>query len=631
MAGSGRNERRTSARAPGAAQRVAVLEQALWKALSEAASLETLAPAWLALQCRAVPNATGGLIVLGEPEIGPFAPVAVWPDASRPNEPSLSAAADRAIAEKRGVIVGPSPDDAAADRHASAIAHPVIVDGHVHGAVALEIGEVAGTALRAAMRELQWGIAWIRERIRAADRDTHRRRLDRATLGLDLIATAVETERYAMAAVGAVTEMAHALGCQRVAIGFRRYGHTRVAAVSQTARLRERMNLIRGIGAAMDEAIDQGMAIVHPAANDDAFLVTVAHAALVRDHGMGTLVTVPFAVGEDTLGAIMYERGGDEVLDQATVELMDGLTAAVGPVLAAKRREDRPLVFKAADAARTQIARLLGPRYHGRKLAAVSVLALAALMTFATQPYRVSATARLEGLVRRVVVAPFDGYILDESARAGDKVKKGQILASIDDHDLALERLRRMSERAQRLAEYQKALAERKAATVNVIKAQLDQASAEIALLDDQIARAKLRAPFDGLVVSGDLSESVGASVERGKELFEVAPLSSYRVIVDVEDRDIDEVRTGQKGMVLMSSLPDVPIPFTVETITPVAEAHEGRMVFRVEGRLDRVTDRVRPGMRGVAKIDVDERRIAWIWTHKLVDWTRLRLWAWLP
>jgi hypothetical protein len=35
--------------------------------------------------------------------------------------------------------------------------------------------------------------------------------------------------------------------------------------------------------------------------------------------------------------------------------------------------------------------------------------------------------------------------------------------------------------------------------------------------------------------------------------------------------------------------------------------------------------------MEGVGKIEIDRRRLVWIWTHSIVDWLRLALWRWLP
>ena len=76
---------------------------------------------------------------------------------------------------------------------------------------------------------------------------------------------------------------------------------------------------------------------------------------------------------------------------------------------------------------------------------------------------------------------------------------------------------------------------------------------------------------------------------------------------------------------------PGKPLPLVVERVTPVATADDGRNFFRVEARLEGPTPALRPGMEGVAKIEVGERRLIWIWTHSLVDWLRLWIWTWLP
>jgi hypothetical protein len=39
----------------------------------------------------------------------------------------------------------------------------------------------------------------------------------------------------------------------------------------------------------------------------------------------------------------------------------------------------------------------------------------------------------------------------------------------------------------------------------------------------------------------------------------------------------------------------------------------------------------LRPGMEGIAKVNVDERRLVSIWTRKIVLWGRMKLWSWWP
>ena len=136
---------------------------------------------------------------------------------------------------------------------------------------------------------------------------------------------------------------------------------------------------------------------------------------------------------------------------------------------------------------------------------------------------------------------------------------------------------------------------------------------------------------FDGVVVSGDLTQSLNAPVERGQVLFEVAPLADYRVVVQVDERDIAAVEEQQRGQLLLSAWPSDVLEFTVMKIVPVSVARDGRNYFSVEGTLDRVPERLRPGMEGVGKIAVGQRRLARIWTRQGVDWFRLKLWAWQP
>jgi multidrug efflux pump subunit AcrA (membrane-fusion protein) len=150
--------------------------------------------------------------------------------------------------------------------------------------------------------------------------------------------------------------------------------------------------------------------------------------------------------------------------------------------------------------------------------------------------------------------------------------------------------------------------------------------------VDVEIGRSELLAPFGGIVVSGDLSQALGAPVERGQVLFEIAPLDAYRVVLQVDEQQVADVRAGQSGELLLTSLPGEQYPFTVKTVTPVNIAKEGRNLFRVEAPLDlRPDGRLRPGMEGVGKVTVDERRLIWIWTREFSTWLKRKVWAWMP
>jgi multidrug efflux pump subunit AcrA (membrane-fusion protein) len=213
--------------------------------------------------------------------------------------------------------------------------------------------------------------------------------------------------------------------------------------------------------------------------------------------------------------------------------------------------------------------------------------------------------------------------------RAGDTVSKGQTMAQLDDHDLRVEQARWSSERDQYDNKLREAMAGHDLTAIQVTSAQLREAQAQLDLLDDKLARARVLAPYDGVVVSGDLSQQVGTPLEAGKKLFEVAPLHSYRVILQVDERDIAQVQLGQHGRLVMNGLAGQPMPFTVGRVMPVATAQDGRNFYRVEARLAQETNTLLPGMEGVGKIEIGKRKLGWVLLHTTFDWIRMTLWTW--
>ena len=100
--------------------------------------------------------------------------------------------------------------------------------------------------------------------------------------------------------------------------------------------------------------------------------------------------------------------------------------------------------------------------------------------------------------------------------------------------------------------------------------------------------------------------------------------------MLEVDERDVAHLASGQRGQLALAGLPHDVQAFTVQRILPVATAADGKNFFKVEAALEENNDRLRPGMQGVGKIDAGQRKLLWIWTHRLVDWFRLSFWHWL-
>jgi RND family efflux transporter MFP subunit len=303
----------------------------------------------------------------------------------------------------------------------------------------------------------------------------------------------------------------------------------------------------------------------------------------------------------------------------------------LGPVWALQRERERPLWQRFRDGLRDLLLGVFGPSRPGIKFALIIFGALIIASATIKTDHRVSARTVIEGSMQLAVVVPFDGFIAEALVRAGDTVGAGEPLARLDERDLILEQQRWRAERDQLQRKYQVAMAEASLSDMGVIAAQISQSEAQLALADEKLARTTLFAPFDGIVVSGDLSQKLGIPVEKGELLFEVAPLTGYRVVLQVDDRDIARLAHEQTGELVLSSQPERAFPFSVSAITPVATQVDGRNVFRVEAMLEADGSRLRPGMEGIGKIVVDRRSLLWIWTHRFVDWLRLATWNWMP
>jgi len=97
-----------------------------------------------------------------------------------------------------------------------------------------------------------------------------------------------------------------------------------------------------------------------------------------------------------------------------------------------------------------------------------------------------------------------------------------------------------------------------------------------------------------------------------------------------VPETAIGHVHEGQRGRLLLSSLPGEQYAFSISTVTPVVISREGRSFFRVEAMLEQGSERLRPGMEGVAKVEAGRRSMFWIFTHRFFNWMRLTVWSWI-
>lgn len=598
-----------------------------WDAFVSAKTAEGRCHAWLALVCGKIRGASAAAVLIENTLDQTFVPMAVWPKAS-PELGRLGPVVEATLRDRRGIV-----KPVAESLGTTQIAYPLMVDDYVAGVVALEavcpeneVGEV--------LREIHWGSAWLANLL--AGRELSEAILARERVGsvLETTAVALRHGKLRQALFEVANTLRQRFSCTRVAIGLVSAAAVRLMTLSEAAVFEKHAFLVKAYEQAMEEAYDEGGAVRTPSvtAGDAPAEARIwpKHEALREVSGAGAALSFPLMMGAQAIGVLTLEREATPFSDDDLVWL-DAFGALVAPIIEQRQAAERGAFRRLGRDARQVLEKIFGPRHLTWKAGAASALLLCAILILVPINYRVSARTVIEGEIQRVVAAPFEGFVGAAYARAGDTVKAGQPLAQLDDRELRIEEAKWSSERDQYDNRLREAMANHDLTAMQVVGAQLRQSSAQLALVTEKIARARLSAPFDGIVVSGDLSQQIGAPVETGKKLFEVAPLQSYRIILQVDEREIRHLRMGQGGRLVMTGIAGEPMDFKVAKVTPVATAQDGRNFFRVEAALSEASPRLRPGMEGIGKIEVGDRSLWWVLTHSFTDWLILSLWTWLP
>jgi multidrug efflux pump subunit AcrA (membrane-fusion protein) len=573
--------------------------------------------AWLQQTCLGIDGTLAAIIVTAGREAGSFSLSSAWPGQAAGLH--LVALSERCLVA-RGLL----QHDAGG---ALAVATPLLGDDGLHGVLVIEVatatlgaGEIVA-AVTVAGRYLNQVV--LGHAATAEDPAG-----DRLRLYQELLRQICQPAPFHHAALETVNWLAARLQCTRVALGMTQRGAIRLQALSHSAWFDRHSHMVAALEHAMEEALDQRRSVAVPPVAGMQAVLSIAHRTAAA--GLAACSVVLAGGGGLGAGALYFERPPAQPFTLEEVQTLEQLAQLAGPVLEAKRGADRWLGGRSVDAWQRLGARLRDPRRPALRLGLGALLLALAALTLVDTTWHIGAAAAIEGQQQRAVPAPFEGFLARADTRAGMVVRRGQPLAALDTRQLHLDQQRWAAEEAQHDSQYRDGLSRHDRPAAAMALAQMRQAQAQRALAEDKLDQAELRAPFDAYVVSGDLSQHIGSPVEQGKVLFELAPLDAYRVIVKVDERDIRAVRVGQRGTLLLAGLTGERLPFTVSNIA-LAEALDGRNVFRVEARLDQAHGTLRPGMQGVAKIAAGQHSLLWIWTHAAWQWLQLQAWKWGP
>ena len=447
---------------------------------------------------------------------------------------------------------------------------------------------------------------------------------------VDLVARVMKETEFGAAALGLVNLLSAALGCEQVVLGCADDGLGRVVAISHIDRFERKAENVQLLESALEEALDQRSDLVFPLP-DGSPMVSLAHDRLSRMMGYAHLATLVARDDEnpDAPALVLLLASRQTPMPASRLRQVSVSLHLLQPWLGMLRERSQGWSGRSWAVARRRARSWLSPEKPGRKLLALGAIVFVLGISFITWPYRLEGSAELVTDSVQVVSAPFDSHLAQVNANLGDTVEAGATLAQMDVRELTLQANDLASELRRFEAEADRARAAVQAADTQIALARAVQARARLDRVRFQLEQAQVRAPFAGVIVEGERKELTGAPVRQGDRLFRIARVEGLYAVVYVSERDVRELPPQARGHLRLLSQPDREIGFRVTQVVPVAQARGaqgGQIQLRVA--LDPAAEPWwRPGMTGLAQIDVGHRRILWIWTHRVIDSVRLWLW----
>lgn len=450
------------------------------------------------------------------------------------------------------------------------------------------------------------------------------------------LATAVGTgEGFQASAMNLCNELSTRTGATRVSLGWVKGETIKLKAMSHTEEFDKKQELAVQLVRVMEECLDNDEIVQFEPGGTASNTVTREAQTLSRMQGNETILSLPLRRNGETVGVITLEFSPNSRIGaQAATGLAVGVDL-LAPQLYDRFQNDRNIATKVGLSVVDLGEKAVGKKHWLTKIIIIAVILVLAFITFYKPMYRVKATFSFVPIEKRSFGAPFDNALLRKvHVKPGDKVKAGDVLLEFDADDAKLARSKAMEEanaEAQQALQYQADSS--KTSEMLQARARERAARAQVSLYDIQIAHANIVAPFDGQVLTGELHDKEGSLFRQGEPLIEFASLQdangklNLEAQIAVNERDIQDVHEGKMGSIATAAEPLDRRPVQVTRVVPEGVARDASNEFTVYADLQSSNEQWRPGMLGEARIDVEPRSLLWQWTHRFVDFVRMKLW----
>src|SRR4051812_44275625 len=347
---------------------------------------------------------------------------------------------------------------------------------------------------------------------------------------LQLSTSVATAEGFESAAMNFCNELSNRAGASRVSLGWMKGEYIKVKALSHTEKFDKKQDLIVRLVKVMEECVDQEEPVRFDATGNRSENVTREAENLCRGQRDSSVYSIPLRRRAEIVGVVTLEFSPPAKLTDEVANALAVTADLLAPQLWDRHENDRWIAVKVGHSIQRAAKLAVGPKHVLAKLIIALVIALACVVTFWKPMYHVSAPFQFVAAQKRTLSAPFDGHLKGVYVKAGERFKKGQVLA-----EMITEEVRAQLAKADADAKQYRGMAKAylaagrdpqsaasSAAKAQQATAQAESAEADVRRFTDRLEKSKFVAPFDGIVLRGDLDDKVGAAVKPTDVLMEI-------------------------------------------------------------------------------------------------------------
>jgi RND family efflux transporter MFP subunit len=420
---------------------------------------------------------------------------------------------------------------------------------------------------------------------------------------------------------------------ERAAIALEQRGRAQLKAVSGTAQLNADDPQYRALrellqwGALVQEPLlvaQQGTEI-----NSDREETRAKFEAYFAETGMRAFHLVPLLDEEGRVGSLSFESSDPDFLSEAHLEMIKVLASQATVALRnASLYKEVPFIAVLEPLLQKK-QKFLAMEKRRRIAVLAGVAAVFIFLVGFPLPLRVDGTAVVAPAHAAHVGTEVEGVVRAVNVREGQAVKKGAVLASLQDWEFqsALAAAKAKYETA--VSQMDRALANYDGTEAGIQRAQADYWQSEVARAEQRLNGTLLRSPLDGVVTTPQIENLVGRKLKFGDTFADIVDNSQALVDVQIDENDVGLLRPGEKASVKLDSFPTRTFHGDVLVVSPQAQLQGEDRVFYARVSVPNQDGALLAGMQGRGKISTGWRPAGVVMFRRVAVWAWSKLWDW--